>query len=309
MGGLDLEIITPSKDYWGNIEYIAKHMLSDFKAYAQDIVIPSIKRNVSFISTDFSSRRFLENSSDETRIITVPFYTYDKYIHNFQNVRDNIYGLFGDDIIYIREIRNGEYATGKQYQVYLVDVIELSQQGRFSTGKLVFETAEIPYGISIKSSSEIQNNGITTGDSWSYNMGLELVDGKLPVYKKTLKPTESIKILNAGNVPVDAYTSKFWISIKVNLKKGLSNNVRLSLRNQTNDSGLRFDFESDKTRESIFVDGYRFFINDKKYKNIDGNNLVLDKGLNEIQLIDAGNNNENEIESIDITFNFNFLYR
>lgn len=296
----DLEIQKPDVNWMGNVTY-EKHLLSDYNVFTQDVIIQSIKRSFNFSKTDVSNTRFFTGATDESRTITVPFFTYDKYIHNFQLVRDDLYGLFGDDIIYIRELRNGEYATGKQYQVYLSEIIEPKQSYKFSEGALVFETAESPYARSILSTAELEEKGILAEGDWSYGMGLKLVNDDVPKYSFKMVPNKKCHVLNAGNINVDPYEQKLRIEITEIVFKNNGDKGQLNIYNDTNNSHLVFWL--DKKVEKIVIDDTMIYFDGFNAKIGDTGFLELKKGVNELMLSDY------EIESLKISLDFYFEYR
>lgn len=280
------------------VEFIFKNgkkvKLRELNVYAQDFIVSSIQQDDYFQKQEGTNRRIFLGSDDVLRTITVPFFTYDKYIHNFTLIRDELFGLFGKEEFWIREVRDEGYVSGKLYLVKLVDVIELKQTYKFSQHQLKFETTQFPYGISIKSTLDIQREGLTNDNSWAYGMGLETEDDSELKYIHTGK---TFRIFNAGNVEVHPFES--YLKIEIKNVAGSSNNFELV--NRTNNS--RFKITKQVSSSDVWI------IEGPVVKR---NSLLATKDTTKtfISLLPGWNTFEVlGASSVTASFDFKFLYK
>ena len=274
--------------------------LSDIGVYAQDILIGSIKTDIQFSKTLGSNKRYLTSSSDEIRQIKIPFYTKEKYRETMHLTRDSLYGLLSNGIYYLREKRDGEYCSGKRYQVILKDIIIKEQYQKTLLGEIIFESAENPYAISLKTSRDIDEEGIVANDCWSYGMGLETVSDDELIYNvKNLKVNSTFDIYNLGNVSINPFEDILWLVVKnINYLDLNRDRYLIRIKNKSNNTAL--DFETNTPLTTIIINGV-----DLGGKRVTATEfLELSPGKNELEVTHLLG-----IDKFDIIFEFNFLYR
>lgn len=276
--------------------------LKDLDISPRDFIISSIEKTTDYKTLEGSNRRLFNGAVDSKRTISVPFYYYDKYIHNFTLIRDELFECAsGNDPIYIREIRDGgdgdEAISGKYYKVILKDVIQVSQNYKVGEGTLEFETVELPYGISIATTQSIQTDGLLNDGNWAFGMGLETVDDSELIYTQKVTSSKQFKFFNAGNVEVHPFVSY----LKIRIKNVVGSTKNLSIVNKTNDS--RFDIKVAVPPTDVWViDGPVIQRNSlMAVKDTSKKFISLSPGWNTFELIGA--------TSADVSLDFNFLYR
>lgn len=286
---LDVEMISKSTNQ--------KIRLRDYNVFPQDVVIKSIEQKDFFDTVDGSNKRIYKGTQDVSRVIEVPFFTHDPNPENFPLIRDDIFSLFGAEEFYIREMRDGDYATGKQYLVKLTNVIQLNQKHIFSEGKLILETTDMPYAESIETTLTIDSLGIRANGNWSVGMNLQSNNDKELTYTFNTTGQTRFEVYNAGNVEVHPFESY----LKIILRNVVATGSRVSIVNYTN--GTRIDINEKTEVSAVWMfDGAIIRKNSLNATHITNRTfLSLSKGVNSLAIVGA--------TSATINFDFKYLYR
>lgn len=144
----------------------------------------------------------------KTRPITIDVGLLPEDTQDYRLLRDEIYDFFQSlDYFYISE----KYQRGKRYKVNVTDSFTPDRLA-ITMAQMTFplENIDLPFSESIKTTSDIDKNGLNYGDGWYYGMGL-LYDEASHKYTHT---SRTFKIYNAGSVPIHPFEQELIITIE-----------------------------------------------------------------------------------------------
>jgi len=216
--------------------------------------------------------------------------SYDTEDYRLQ--RDAVYDMFHHtDRIYVSE----SYQKGKRY---LISVDEVYIPERAPRNQKVSDVTirctklGIPFAESIKTTSDIDKNGLNYGDGWHYGMGL-LYDEDSHRYTHT---GTSFKIYNAGNKPIHPFEQ----DLKIEISDVIGSGGYLELKNITNGSAFRVN-ESVSSSQKIILDGPNITNNGLQYLRKTNKQFIeLSPGWNEFIITGA--------TSAKVKMDFRFYY-
>lgn len=290
---MDIEVLQDGKSAF---------RLRSKQIYVQDIVVGSIAQQASYSVVDNRSGQLLTGVEDRSRVISAPFFMYDKSALHFPLLRDELFQLFGKEDFFIRELwsdqkEGTQKVSGKQYRVRLREVIQLTRNYKFGQAELVFETTDSPYGQSVMTAQEIQTNGINIDKNWAFGMGLETVEDKELIYTHTAIAGTSFGVFNAGNVEVHPFEA--YLKLIIKNVRGSTENFQLT--NFTNGSRMRINVPV-KSTEVWTYDGPNIKRNSLAAANDTRKDFIsLAPGWNYFQIYFC--------DSAEVSFDFGFLYR
>src|SRR5699024_3487249 len=190
------------------------------------------------------------------------------------------------------EDSDDEYVGGKRYKVRVTGAYNLEQMRIYGFGEIMLETVDLPFAESIKTTADIDKNGLRYGDGWSYGMGL-LYDDESHKYTHT---GTSFRIYNAGNVPVHPFEQ----DLKITISNVTGSTNHLEIKNITNGTTFRVT-EAVSSGQTIVLDGPNITSNDLQYLRKTNRQFIeLDAGWNEFEIDGATN--------AEVNFDFRFYY-
>jgi len=279
--------------------------LSDYDVTVRDFDVSSIP--VEGVYGDVEGRSGLVNYGAEfgQRTITIPIYTKAYDMGDYALLRDELFGLMTtSEPIYVREMRrqsefntcgdvsDDKYVGGKRYKVRVTGAYNLEQMRIYGFGEIMLETVDLPFAESIKTTADIDKNGLRYGDGWSYGMGL-LYDEESHKYTHT---GTSFKIYNAGSVPIHPFEQ----DLKITIDDVVGSSEYLQLENTTNRSTFRVT-EGVKSNQTIILDGANITSNGTQYLRKTNKQFIeLDAGWNEFKITGAS--------SARVSFDHPFYY-
>jgi len=220
--------------------------------------------------------------------VTIEILAYD-YL-DYPLLRDYLYGIFKfGRPFYIVDNRQ----PGKRHKVILEsDFIPTKHNPTNGTATMPLTTVDIHYAESIKTTADIDKNGLRYGDGWSYGMGL-LYDDESHKYTHT---GTSFKIYNAGSVPIHPFEQE----LKITIDDVVGSSEYLQLENTTNGSTFRV-IEGVGSNQTIVLDGANITSNGTQYLRKTNKQFIeLESGWNEFEITGAS--------SARVSFDHPFYY-
>lgn len=207
---------------------------------------------------------------------------------DFSLMRDEIFNIFkSDESFYLIEKR----LEGKRWHVKLSNPYQIPQTNIFGFFEVDFIGID---GVSesIKTTADIDKNGLNYGDGWYYGMGL-LYDEES--HKYTHK-SNSFRIYNAGNRPIHPFKQDLTIEIS----DVVGSAEFLEVKNITNDTHFRVT-EKVNDNQKIKIDGPNVTNNGSQFlRSTDKNFIELAPGWNEFKVTGA--------TRAKVSFDFRFYY-
>lgn len=279
--------------------FVKSFLFSEKDMIALGFKSQSIEQSHNFITMENKAGQVDFGSTDLKRKIEVPIFFKSTSANAFSLMRDELFGLFpNDESFFIAETDvAGALITGKVYQVKLTDIIDIERIGNAGRVFLVFQTTDLPYGQSIMTTQEIQDNGIVIDKHWAFGMGLETVDDSELIYTHQAVTNQTFRIFNAGNVEVHPFES----FLKVTVRNVTGSTEMFQLVNLTNGTRARITVPVKSTDVWVY-DG----------PNITRNTLAAAKDTRKdfISLAPGWNNLQiYYCDSAEVSFDFGFLYR
>jgi len=207
--------------------------------------------------------------------VTIEILAYD-YL-DYPLLRDYLYGIFKfGRPFYVVDNRQ----PGKRHKVILEsDFIPTKHNPTNGTATIPLTTVDIHYAESIKTTADIDKNGLRYGDGWSYGMGL-LYDDESHKYTHT---GTSFKVYNAGDVPIHPFEQ----DLKITIDDVVGSSEYLQLENTTNGSTFRVT-EGVKSNQTIVLDGANITSNGTQYLRKTNRQFIeLAPGWNEFKIMGA----------------------
>src|SRR5699024_11283961 len=127
------------------------------------------------------------------REIVVPFFIDAEDLHGIATLRDKLFDLVIDKRpFYVRELRRNTYQTGsnkfieeKRYKVRISDAFDIEQEFTYGFGELVFETTDLPFAESVRTTLEGLKSYALLGSGHNFNSGdyyVMIDDGKISLW-------------------------------------------------------------------------------------------------------------------------------
>src|SRR5690625_4947282 len=143
----------------------------------------------------------------------------------------------------------------------------------------MLETVYLPFAESIKTTADIDKNGLRYGDGWSYGMGL-LYDEESHKYTHT---GTSFKIYNAGSVPIHPFEQE----LKITIDDVVGSSEYLQLENTTNGTTFRVT-EGVGSNQTIALNGANITSNCTQYLRKTNMKIIkLAAGWNDLKITRA----------------------
>lgn len=269
-------------------------LLSDHNIVVQDFNVGSIPVEGVYGQIEGRSGTVDYGAEMGQRSINVPFYVDAHDMLDYPLLRDKLFELtVTSEPIYIEELRraqenegDNELVGGKRYKVRVTGGYELDQNRTYGFGEMSFETVGLPYAESVKSTQDIQTNGLRYGDGWSYGMGL-LYDEESHKYTHS---SREFRIYNAGNVDIHPFEQDLRIEI-TGASKGYE------LRNVTTGSVFKL---TDTVNGKVVLDGAKI---------TDNNSQALRKTNRKYISLRKGWNSFTQTHTNEVKLNFHFYYK
>lgn len=223
----------------------SKHRLSDYGFYVNDIVVGSIEIESNYESKENFNGRISTGSTYQRRTIGIPCFYITENLADIPYVRDLLYKLVVDtEPIKIRELRkkeelnyrfiqptsddyqemltNGQpnykrtkfdddiFVSGKEYEVMISNVITPKQSGKKISFDVEFETTQLPFGRSIGTSLELEENKRL--ELWSTDFDIDWNEGSHK-RKYTFENTKGDYFFYHGTAPNDQFNMYKRITI------------------------------------------------------------------------------------------------
>lgn len=167
--------------------------LSDYNIVVRDFRVssPEIRENYGEVSgRDGLIDRGIELGRRE---IVVPFFIDADDLHGVAKLRDKLFDLVLDKRpFYIRELRRNVYQTGdnkfveeKRYKVRISESFDIEQEFTYGFGELVFETTDLPFAESVRTTLEGITSAALLGSGHDFNSGdyyVMIDDGKISLW-------------------------------------------------------------------------------------------------------------------------------
>lgn len=223
------------------------------------------------------------------RRITGKFVARASSIPVFSLLRDEIFEfLRSNEPFWITEQRS----TNKRWLVKVDSPFSIPQNsylGKFSVDFIAFEgVAKSP-----KTTLQLEKEGITNDNSWSYGMNIETTDDSELIYTHK---TKTFKVFNASNVDVHPFENH----LKIQINQIAGGTSGLTLLNRTNNSRFKFN-KSLSSSDNLILDGPVVKRNSLLATRDTTKEFVfLSPGWNNFELQGAS--------SATISFDFNFIY-
>lgn len=260
---------------------------ADIKTLSMDISSPRIANK--FSSLDFMQGKYYTGGFYEPRNIECKFLMEASARDTFSLLRDEIFQIFGSlEPFYIIDSRQ----KGKLWLVRLNESFFIPQNnvyGVFEVDFLAFEGV----AKSVKTTLQLEKQGIINDDTWGFGMGLETVDDTELIYTHTGK---TFKIFNAGNVSVHPFANH----LKIQISKVTGATKEFTLVNRTNNSKFKVTREL-LQGDVLVIDGPVIKLNSTNAaKDTTKEFIELSPGWNNFEILGAS--------SATVSFDFNFIY-
>lgn len=194
---------------------------------------------------------------------------------DFSLMRDEIFNLFRTEkSFYLIEKR----IQGKQWLVKVANSYQIPQRNIFGYFEIDF-IGLTGFSESIKTTADIDKNGLRYGDGWSYGMGL-LYDDESHKYTHT---GTSFKIYNAGDVPIHPFEQE----LKITIDDVVGSSEYLQLENTTNGTSFKVT-EGVGSNQTIVLDGANITSNGTQYLRKTNRQFIeLNPGWNKFKITGA----------------------
>lgn len=210
---------------------------------------------------------------------------------DYRLLRDAVYEMFDNDKIYVAET----YQPGKRYLVSISEKYipnRVPNNRRFADATIKCSKVDLPFAESIKTTKEIEKNGLKYGDGWHYGMGL-LYDDESHKYTHAGK---KFRIYNAGSKSIHPF--KQDLKITINNVQGSTDYFQLE--NKTNKTKLRVS-EAVGNNHEIVIDGPNVTRNGAQFlRKTTKEYIELAPGWNTFEVTGAA--------SAKVEFDFRFYY-
>ncbi|HGZ4247506.1 TPA: phage tail family protein [Staphylococcus aureus] len=261
--------------------------LSEYGFIVNDIVIDSMQINTKYQDKENMNGRILMGSNYISRDIVVPCFCKVKNRSDIAYMRDMLYSLTTDiEPMYLREIRRKEelnyrftqptsddyvkldknnfpdyeysrhdqqiYVNGKQYKVIFNGVINPKQKGNKVSFELKFETTELPYGESIGTSLELEENKKV--GLWSFDFNIDWHAGG-DKRKYTFENLSKGTVYYHGSAPNDQFNMYKKITII------LGEDTESFVWNLTHAEIMKIEGIKLKAGDKIVYDSFRVYKN------------------------------------------------
>ena len=284
--------------------------LSDLSVEVTDFKVSSMVKQSVYEDIE-GANRVDYGAEYKHRTISIPFIMKAYDLHDFAHLRNEIFAKVDSlESFYIREMRrpirrqyefvnfnekpkeregtNNQYVDGKQYQVRLVNVIEIEQRGVKGVGELVFETTESPYAQSVYTTLDLHDSGYSA-TAEKYGM-VDNIDDEKVKYRFT---ENEFTVYNAGNVSIRPENMRLNI-----IARNVHSSGNFTIRNKT--TGEEIVLQRESNGSHFRIDGMIIRL---------GNimNIFRDTNRRFISLAPG----DNEFEILNGTFdeiNFDFKY-
>lgn len=287
-------------------------VLGDYDVIVKDFNVSSIQLEPTYAKIEGADGSVDMGATAESRTITLPITMRANDLLDYPLLRDVIFDLMvNKESFYIHEMRrpkqmayefvdtneapkdNAEsdnvVVTGKRYLVRLSNQFEFDQLNVYGDAELTFETTELPYAESIKTSMDIHTNGLRYGDGWSYGMGL-LYDEESHVYEYN---ATSFRIYNPSDITVKPFEHDLKVTLTGIVGTGFE------MKNLTTNETFKIN-DAMATGDTFIIDGANMtFNNAQGLRKTNRKYVSLAKGWNEITLN----------KQAKTTFNYRFYYK
>jgi len=293
---MDMQIITDDDEVF----------LSDHDIHVKDFIVSSISLLTDYSQIEGRSGQIDHGSTYGVRTIRVPFYIDNRDNHDFVLLRDLLFDLvIKRKSFYIREMRRVKrkqysfvdinespkelsgtdnlHVGGKRYLVRLSNEFDIDQLFSYGEGELEFETTVLPFAESIRTSMDIERNGIRYSDElWGYGMGLSHNEEEW----KYEHNGSSFRVYNAG-IDVHPFEQELKITIE-NASEGYE------LKNTT--TGDTFKYNG-STNGTLVLGGPNITMNGlQAFRDTNKRYITLARGWNQFT------QNQNRKVQIDTRF-------
>lgn len=228
----------------------------------------------------------------EQRSISVEIKAFSQDIPDYYLLQSRIRALFpyGKVFYLVRE-----HEQGKRYKVVLSEGFEFDRVNpMYDKVELSFKTVDLPYGESIGTTQDIEQNGIDDeGGFWGFEMGLLSKDESLQ-YTFTEK---EFSVYNAGNVAVSPLMQDLVITVD-----NFSDNTKeLEITNKTTGQTFAYEDKLDSSK-TLKLDGPLVTVNElQELRNTNKEFIDIAPGWNTFEIEGP--------KRFTIAFDFRFYYK
>ncbi|EZY60622.1 TPA: phage tail family protein [Staphylococcus aureus] len=261
--------------------------LSEYGFIVNDVIVDSMQINTKYQEKENMNGRIFTGSNYISRDIVVPCFCVAKNRSDVPYFRDLLYALTTDiEPMYLREIRRKEelnyrftqptsddyvkldknsfpdyeysihdkpiYVNGKQYKVIFNGVINPKQTGNKVSFELKFETTELPFGESIGTSLDLEDNSKT--GLWSFDFNIDWHAGG-DKRKYTFENINKGTVYYHGSAPNDQFNMYKKITII------LGEDTKMFAWNLTHTEVLKIEGINLKAGDKIIYNGFRVYKN------------------------------------------------
>lgn len=296
----------------------ATRSLVDEGYITKDLIIKPIEHKTSKVDLEGRPGVVREYLGYGSRSILLPIRFIASDELDFALKRDKLFGIFSDiEPFYIYEARptyktttydfelpgesfgpnnqlpkNLETIKGKRYNVVRISMSEVEQQWLMGFCDVEFETYQLPFA---ESKGTTLDELTFSREYWQTGQGLILEDPTQLKY--VFQNTNSFRVFNAGNVPVNMAYRDMLFEIEV---KGATSN--LTITNNTNNTSWKYNGTNDINGIIKLETPTRFTKNGVSiFKDTNKANFILNPGWNDISITGTS--------QFLATFKFKFYYK